>query len=188
MASSVPAVLVPAVSITSAAFYASFFKFILKYPGHLFIQKKAEPGKEAGRFPTKVRIRTPAFVLALESPPDTILDFTYGPPPEGSAADAMLRRFVPKSDKIGTVSNANEFIMNCRIVAICQIVKPDGRHVIKVCLQHRVTKEVVFLSTGDAPVAKETREPAIEEGWHVHNMEATAPGRFWINAQANIHM
>jgi len=115
---------------------------------------------------------------------DTHAGFTFSPIPEGAAAEEFWRRITPAGDIAGQAHT--EDIMASRIVTICETTKADGRHVIKVCLQHPVTTKVLFLSASNRLIPTEKDVPAREEGWHVYRSNALAPGRFWNNVKARL--
>ena len=157
-----------------------FLRQMKKYPGEFHIATGGQ--KRSGI----VRRRTSALIQSLEPPADTLVGFTFGLATEGAAAEAILPRLLPLGEKVGTVSST--FLEGCRIVELAESIRPDGRHVVKACFQHRVTKEVVFISACNNFIGEESRVAAREEGWYICNADIVAPGRFWINAKAKIHM
>ena len=157
-----------------------FLREMKKYPREFHIAIGGQ--KRSGI----VRRRAPALIQSLELPVDTLVGFTFDLATEGAAAEAILPRLLPLGEKVGTVPST--FLEGCRIVTLAECVRPDGRHVVKACFQHLVTKEVVFVSACNNFIGEESRVEAREEGWYICNADIIAPGRFWINAKARIHM
>jgi hypothetical protein len=151
-----------------------------KYPGEFHITKgnQVHAGLQCRR--------TSDLILHLEDPPATEAGFTFGIPAEG--AEARRQYFLPSGDRIGpmTANLTSPFLEACRIVTMCEIIRSDGRHVIKACFQHPATKDVVFLSACNNYIGEEARVPAKAEGWYVCTANVVAPGRFWREAKGNV--
>ena len=168
--------------ISKASYHSSlkmpyFLRPLKMYPGEFHV---ATGGQVR---PRRVCRRTPAAVLALEVPMDSTVGFTFDMPTEG--VDAILPRLLPLSGTLGTVPAT--FLSVCRLVAMAEVIRADGRHVMKACFQHPVTNEVVFISACNNYIGKEARVPAREEGWFICTADMIAPGRFWNIVKARLH-
>ena len=158
-----------------------FLRELKMYPGEFHI---ATGGQTR---PSRACRRTPDLIEHLEVPSDSVVNFTFDL--AGTASEAVRHHFLPAGDRIGTKAAdlTAAFLETCRIVAMCQSIRPDGRHVIKACFQHPATNEVVFLSACNNFIGTEARVPAKADGWHICTADMIAPGRFWNMVKERIH-
>lgn len=127
---------------------------------------------------------------ARERSEDTIRRLTIPNTDMGGTVSALindetLRRITPKDGKVGTVPAS--FFQNIRIVYATagNSTHRAGARNIKVALQNRDSKKVVFVTATDA-TPTEKHMPAVADGWYVLNCDMVAYGGFWAGVKLSL--